>query len=381
MTGNNISDSGANGTGPSWSGVVPGRSRCKAAQVVSKRNAPCMRIGHWNVRTMNKDSKLENLKIEMTKLKLDALGICEVRWKGCGDFISEDFRVIYSGGDRRERGVEVILGKTTRNCVEKVVTISDRILSIRLKGEKVDTVLIQVYMPTSDYSNEEVDEEYQKIEEALKEAEKDGKCNVIVMGDWNGVVGDRQHGKQVGKFGMGTRNERGEKLVQFCEQHKFVITNTWYQQHKRRLYTWSKPGNTGKFQIDFILVKERFRNAVKSVKTYPGADVDSDHNLLVMENRITLRRVKYKQRKKKWNLESLKQKEIRSALNREIKTNNVKKRETAQIESEIEDTWKRLKESMIKAATKEIGLKKGSKETLDHTGHGRYDGREKEMEK
>ena len=58
------------------------------------------------------------------------------------------------------------------------------------------------------------------------------KNNVIIMGDWNSVVGEGQDGGEVGQFGLGRRNERGEKLVEFYRRKKFVITNTWFQNHK-----------------------------------------------------------------------------------------------------------------------------------------------------
>src|SRR5271163_4704401 len=101
------------------------------------------------------------------------------------------------------------------------------------------------------------------------------------MGDWNAVVGEGREGKEIGGYGLGVRNERGQMLVDFCKRMDLVVTNTWFQQHKRRRYTWKRPGDTGRFQIDYILVRHRFRNSVKNSKSYSGADIDSDHNLVM----------------------------------------------------------------------------------------------------
>ena len=98
--------------------VALGRGRSGASQVVIKQK-PCkqrktqnikkIKIGTWNVRTMNRPEKLPNIQREMNRLNLDILGLCEVRWKDCGDFEDINVRVIYSGGERAERGVAIVL--------------------------------------------------------------------------------------------------------------------------------------------------------------------------------------------------------------------------------------------------------------------------------
>jgi len=80
-------------------------------------------VGTWNVRTMNREGKLENVKKEMGDYGVNVLGLCEVRWKGCGDFESEGFRVIYSGGEECQRGVAVVLDRMTANKVMDVEKI------------------------------------------------------------------------------------------------------------------------------------------------------------------------------------------------------------------------------------------------------------------
>ena len=68
-----------------------------------------------------------------------------------------------------------------------------------------------------------------------------------------------------------------------------MVTNTFYQQHKRRTYTWKSPGDVKRNQIDYILIKNRFKNCIKQVKTCPGADIDSDHNPVIAEVEIKLK--------------------------------------------------------------------------------------------
>ena len=107
--------------------------------------------------------------------------------------------------------------------------------------------------------------------------------NAIVMGDFNSIVGEGFTDKVVGPFGLDRRNERGKMLIDFCKQHDLIMMNMWFKKRKMKLYTWKSPGDRNRYQIDYILVKQRFRNSIRDVKTLPGADIDSDHNLLVAE--------------------------------------------------------------------------------------------------
>src|SRR6476661_9971545 len=113
-----------------------------------------------------------------------------------------------------------------------VERISDRLMMIKLNAEPVDVVIIQVYMPTTEHDDEEVDQMYEQIEELIKKQK--GKDNLVVMGDWNAVVGEEGEEKVVGKYGLGERNERGEKLVEFCKRNKLIVSNTWFQPREEK---------------------------------------------------------------------------------------------------------------------------------------------------
>ena len=104
-------------------------------------------------------------------------------------------------------------------------------------------------MPHSGVADEEVEETYDKIEETV-EKEKKGAC-VILMDDWNAVVGEGEDGRTVGRYGLGKRNERRESFVNFCKRNAVIIGNTMFEQHKRRRYTWISPVDNKRYQIDY----------------------------------------------------------------------------------------------------------------------------------
>ena len=93
-------------------------------------------------------------------------------------------------------------------------------------------------------------------------------------------------------------------LIEFCER-VLMRTNTCFEHNLRRRYTWKAPGDIRHLQIDYILMKQRYRNSVKNAAAYPGDDCDSDHNLVMIKVKLRLKRVCSGKKIKKWNIEKL----------------------------------------------------------------------------
>ena len=94
-----------------------------------------------------------------------------------------------------------------------------------------------------------------------------------------------------GKFSLGIQNEAGQRLIEFCQENALVIAYTLFQQHKKRLYTWTSPDGQHRNQVDYILWSYRWRSSIKSAKTRPGADCGSDQELLITKFRLKLKKV------------------------------------------------------------------------------------------
>ena len=108
---------------------------------------------------------------------------------------------------------------------------------------------------------------------------------------WNGKVGSQEIPGVTGKFVFGVWNEAGQRLREFCQENALVIANTLFQQHKRRLYTWTSPDGQYQNKIGLILCSQRWRSSIQSAKTRLGADCDSDHELLIAKFRLKLKKV------------------------------------------------------------------------------------------
>ena len=94
-----------------------------------------------------------------------------------------------------------------------------------------------------------------------------------------------------GLSGFGIWNEAGQRLIEFCQENALVISNSLFQQHKKRFYTWTSPDGQHWNQIDYILCSQRWRGSIRSAKTRPEADCGSDHELLIAKFRLKLKKV------------------------------------------------------------------------------------------
>ena len=102
----------------------------------------------------------------------------------------------------------------------------------------IQITVIQVYAPASNAEEAEVEQFYEDIQDLLELTPQ--KDVLFITGDWN-AVGSQETPGVTGKFGLRVQNEAGQRLTEFCQENELVIVNTLFQQHKRRLYTWTSP--------------------------------------------------------------------------------------------------------------------------------------------
>ena len=137
-------------------------------------------------------------------------------------------------------------------------------VSVHFQGKPFNIMVIQVYAPTSNAEEAEVEQCYVDLQDLLELTPK--KDVLFIIGDWNAKVGSQETPGVTGKFGLGIRNEAGQRLIEFCHEYALVIANTLFQQHKRRLYTWTSPDGQLRNQIDCILCSQRWRSSIQSTK-------------------------------------------------------------------------------------------------------------------
>ena len=150
-------------------------------------------------------------------------------------------------------------------------------------------MVIQVYAPTSNAEEAEVEWFYEDLQDLVELTPK--KDVLFIIGDWNTKVGSQETPGVIGKFGLGIQNEAGQRLIKFCQENASVIAYTLFQQHKRRFYTWISPDGQHRSHIGYFFCSQRWRSSIQSAKTRPGADGGSDHELLIAKFRLKLKKV------------------------------------------------------------------------------------------
>ena len=112
-------------------------------------------------------------------------------------------------------------------------------ISVHFQGKPFNITGIQVYAPTSNAEEAEVEQFYEDLQHLLELTPP--KDVLFIIGDWNVKVECQETPQVMGKFGLGVWNEAGQRLIEFCQENSLVIANTLFQQQKRRLYTWTSP--------------------------------------------------------------------------------------------------------------------------------------------
>ena len=132
-----------------------------------------------------------------------------------------------------------MVNKRVQNAVLGCNLKNNRMISVRFQGKPFNITVIQVYAPTSNAKEAEVERFCEDLQDLLELTPK--KDVLFIIGDWNAKVGSQETPGVTGKFGLGIQNEAGQSLIEFCQENALVIENTLIQQPKRRLYTWTLP--------------------------------------------------------------------------------------------------------------------------------------------
>ena len=173
-------------------------------------------------------------------MNVNILGISKLKWTGMGELNSEDHYIYYCGQESlRRNGVAIMINKRVGNAVLGCNLKNDRMISVRFQGKPFNIIVIEVYTPTSNAEEAEVERFYEDLQDLLEPTPK--KDVLFIIWDWNAKVGSQETPGVTGKFGLGIQNEAGQRLIEFFQENALVIANTLFQQHKRRLYTWTPP--------------------------------------------------------------------------------------------------------------------------------------------
>ena len=161
--------------------------------------------------------KLEVVKQEMARVNADILGISKLKWTGMGEFNSDDHYIYYCGQESlRRNGVAIMVNKSVQNAVLGCNLKNDRMISVCFQGKPFNVTVIQLYVPTSNAEEAEIERFYEDLQDLLELTPP--KDILFIIGDWNAKIGSQETLGVTGKFGLGIHKEAGQILIEFCKK-------------------------------------------------------------------------------------------------------------------------------------------------------------------
>lgn len=301
--------------------------------------------------------KMYQIANALTNYKLDLIALQEIRWEGSGYIQKPEFTIYYSGATKQGLyGTGFIVSKTFDKCVLGFQEISERLCKLRVKGRLYNTTYICAYSPIEDASDEDKEQFYEELQKACYSVPRYDE--LIVLGDFNAKVGrEDTYAGVIGKQSPhDITNGNGEMMCYFAAANDLFITGTKFPHKDIHKVTWRVPGREIYNQIDHILVCRRRLSNVLDVRTYRGADCDSDHFLVIasLKHRTALVQNGRGEKRVKWNTEQLKKETTRHAFASEVAMNL----HNSVPDEDIEKEWQAIKLGLVDAAKNVLGERK-----------------------
>ena len=282
-----------------------------------------IRVGSWNVRTLYQAGKLQQVLREMTNYKVEILCVSEARWTDSGRrILASGHTIFYSGRtDNLHRGgVAVIVMRKVEKTLLEWKPVNDRLMKVRFNSKFAKLTIIACYAPTKEAEEEEKDKFYEQLEEEIRTTPRHDA--LIVIGDLNARVGEDNTGKEraMGTKGFGCANNNGERLSDLCVESRLVIGGTLFMHRDIHKTAWRSPDQRTVSQIDHVIINQKWRRSLQDVKANRGADIGTDHVLVVASVSLKLRKTKRgEERQQRFDTAKLKNSNTEKAFKLELK--------------------------------------------------------------
>lgn len=327
---------------------------------MKKRKQKIMKIGTWNVQTLLRPGKMNEVANEVMRYGVEVAAIQEMRWKGEGEIKKKKYTLLYSGEKNQgKNGIGFIVTSKIDGNIMTFKPINGRIAYLRIRA-KTNMSLVNCYAPTEDSNDNEKEAFYNELESLCDTIPK--RDMLIILGDFNAKIGKEERIRNIaGKNTIHDRtNTNGDRLSNLAEATNSLIVSTKFEHKKMHKITWRWPGGgVGEGnQIDHILTSKRNENMVTDVRSFRGANADTDHYLVIAKiKQGTTKHSVSSTSKKKLDIEELKNLETRrqyiERLDREL---NQK-----EIEVNIDKEFENIADGILESAKEVVGYKKMKK--------------------
>ena len=320
-------------------------------------------IATWNVLSLYRAGALASLVGELDKYKVRIAALQEIRWRGTDVFRQKQYTIFYSGHTRNTLGTGFAVARQYESAVIGFKAINERLCTIRMKGQFFNTTIINAHAPTEDTDDEAKERFYEELERAYDDAPRhDIK---IILGDMNAKVGKETIFRPtIGTESLHTEsNDNGVRLVEFAISKGMTVSSTKFPHKNVHKATWQSPDGITQNQIDHVLIDTRHGSDILDVRSYRGADVDSDHFLVRAKcrQRISVARMERGTRRQRFNGQKLVGggecvRRIREEFACHLKEQLVSEKAKGQEATDIEGEWRILKAAVTATAEEVVGF-------------------------
>ena len=304
--------------------------------------------------------KAEQLRLQLEKYNIEVAAISETRWRSeaMDTLAGGAWTFMHSAADEKGvGGVGIMMtGRVKAAWVAAGGTWTAhgrRIVEARMKNQTGFTTMVAVYAPTEEHPDD-TDEFYNELQKVVGNIPVSRRDVLIILGDFNARLGMDNEGyeKVMGKCAIDEkRNTNGEKLLEFCQVNKLFIQGTRFPHKDIHKATWRSSVDKKTHQIDHIITNTRWRSCVDDVKVIRGADISSDHLLVVADVKLHWSRAPKKMKADPWRFRMMNPKQ-KQDYQKAVEERLEEKEKGAT----TEEKWVRIrdavKESMQEAAKK-----------------------------
>ena len=316
---------------------------------------------------MYQTGKTAQVAAEMKNYNLALLGISETRWTQSGQRrIPTGEMLLFSGHEEDDaphtEGVALMLSRPAQRALIGWEAHGPRIItaSFRTKKKKIKMNVIQCYAPTNESDEETKDLFYSRLQSILDKCRE--KDVTILMGDFNAKIGMDNNGYEevMGTQGVGEMNKNGERFADTCALNKVVIGGSIFTHKRIHKTTWVSTDHVTENQIDHICIGKRFRRSLQDVRVKRGADVASDHHLLVARLKLKLKKnwLETATKRRKYNVGLLKDPQTREEYKLNLANKFQVLQELHDEESDLNSQWQNTKKTLTSTCQEVVGLKK-----------------------
>ncbi|XP_018357099.1 PREDICTED: uncharacterized protein LOC108757184 [Trachymyrmex septentrionalis] len=255
---------------------------------IKSKHGRDIKVGTWNVRSLYRPGAFQSMVGEVERYGVEVVALQETRWAGEGSLNAGSYTLHYGGSEIHSLGIGFMINRKILSAVKDIKFINERLGLLVVQGRWYKIAIINVHAPTEDKDGEIKDGFYEELEHLVDQLPND--YMKIVVGDFNAKIGKEDIFRPtIGLESLHEEsNDNGVRVINFATGKNLIVKSTYFKHKNIHKQTWISPDGGTRNQIDHVLADKRRHTNVLDVRSYRGADCDSDHLFVIAKIRERL---------------------------------------------------------------------------------------------